>query len=197
MNKVLSPFWLKFVLVFFDDILILRKKWKEHVNHVVEVLNFIKEHKFFAKKSKCFFGKKEIEYLGHLISKEGIKVDLGKVKVIQEWPIPKNITKLRGFLGLIGYYRRFVKSYVQKTTPLTRLLKKDSFQWNEEVTTCFEQLKWTMTSLPALISIDFSKIFTIECDVSGIVIGATLMQEGKLIAFESRKLNNRKQLKST
>ena len=141
------------------------------------------------KKSKCTFGKEEVEYLGHIISHEGVKVDPNKIKPIKEWTKPVNISKLRGFLGLTGYYRRFIKNYAHITAPLTNLLKKNSFLWDEEAGRCFEELKEVMSNAPVLAILDFSKPFIIECDAFGFGIGAVLMQERHLIAFERRKLN--------
>ena len=126
MNKLFQPYLRKFVLIFFDDILIYWMTWREHIRHLGQVLTILEEHQFFAKMSKCTFGKEEVDYLGHIISKEGVKVDPNKIKAITEWPQPDNILKLRGFLGLTGYYRRHVKNYANKTTPLTNLLKKNS-----------------------------------------------------------------------
>ncbi|MDO5305519.1 MAG: reverse transcriptase family protein, partial [bacterium] len=97
MNELFHPYLRKFVLVFFDDILIYSKTWKEHLKHLEKVLSLLEENQFYAKKSKCTFGKQEVEYLGHVISKEGVKVDPKKIKAINEWPQPKNISKLRGF----------------------------------------------------------------------------------------------------
>lgn len=97
-----------------------------------QVLTVLEEHQFYAKKSKCTFGKEEVEYLRHIISKEGVKVYPNKIKYIREWPKPINISKLRGFLGLIGYYRRFIKNYDHVTMPLTNLLNKNSFRWDDE-----------------------------------------------------------------
>ena len=147
--------------------------------------------------SKCTFGKEEVSYLGHVISKEGLKVDPEKIKSNTDWPKPTNISKLRGFLGLTGYYRRFISNYAHKTTPLSNLLKKNAFQWSEEAKKCFEALKGIMSSTPVLATPEFSKPFVIECDASGYGLGAVLMQDEHLIAFESRKLIKRKQLKST
>ena len=106
-----------------------------------KVLTLLKKHQFYAKKSKCTFGKEEVEYLGHVISHESVKVDPNKIKAIKEWTKPANISKLRGFLGLTGYYQRFIKNYADITAPLTNLLNKNSFQWNEEAGMCFEELK--------------------------------------------------------
>jgi hypothetical protein len=104
----------------------------------------LRKNQFYAKLSKCSFGKKEVEYLGHIISQEGVKVDPNKIKAITEWPKPKNISKLRGFLGLTGYYRRFIKNYAHLTTPLSNLLKKNSFKWDNNAKECFETLKRVM-----------------------------------------------------
>ena len=103
-------------------------KHGEHVRHLHEVLTILEEHQFFAKMSKCTFGKEDVNYLGCIISKEVVKVDPSKIKEITEWPQPDNISKLRGFLGLTGYYRRYVKNYAHKTAPLTNLLKKNLFR---------------------------------------------------------------------
>ena len=146
--------------------------------------------------SKCTFGKEEVDYLGHIISKEGVKVDPSKIKAITEWPQLDNISKLRGFLGLTVYYRKYVKNYAPKTTPLTNLLKKNSFRWNEEAKKCFEALKSIMSSTPILATPDFIKPFA-EFNALGFGIGSIFMQEGHTIVFESRKLNKRESLKST
>ena len=111
MNSIFKPFLRKFVLVFFDDILIYSRSWKDHVQHVDTVLKLLEEKQLYAKISKCFFGVQEVEYLGHIVSHEGVKVDPNKIKSIKEWKVPKTIRQLRGFLGLTGYYRKFVKNY--------------------------------------------------------------------------------------
>jgi hypothetical protein len=110
MNFIFNPFLRKFVLVFFDDILIYSKSWEYHVGHVDKVLQLLKEQQIYSKPSKCFFGVKEVEYLGHIVSHEGVKVDLNKIKAMMDWSIPKTLNNLRGFLGLIGYYRKFVQT---------------------------------------------------------------------------------------
>ena len=122
--------------------------------------------------SKCTFGKEEVGYLGHIISKEGVKVDPSKIKEITEWPQPNNISKLRGLLGLIGYYRRYVKTYAHKKALLTNLLKKNSFQWNDEAEKSFEALKNIMSSTLVLETLDFTKPFVVECVALGFGIEA-------------------------
>ena len=116
-----------------------------------------------------------MEYLGNIVSYEGVKVDPNKIKAIMEWPIPKTIKKLRGFLGLTGYYRRFLKNYGHIATPLTTLLKKDSFQWNESTNLSFEKLKEAMCTALMLSTPNFTKEFIMECDSSGNGIGLVLM----------------------
>jgi hypothetical protein len=166
MNQLFHLYLRKFVLVFFDDILIYSKTWKEHMKHLEHVLSLLEKNQFYAKLSKCSFGKEEVEYLGHVISQEGVKVDLEKIKAITEWPKPKNISKLRGFLGLTGYYRRFIKNYAHLTTPLSNLLKKNSFKWDNSAQECFETLKRVMSSTPVLATPNFAKPFVVECDAS-------------------------------
>eukprot|EP01018_Ginkgo_biloba_P015294 Gb_10780 [translate_table: standard] len=197
MNKIFKPYLRKFVLVFFDDILIYSKSWDEHIGHVKQVLQILEDNQLYAKKSKCEFGKREVEYLGHAISGEGVKVDSKKIEAILSWSTPKNIKCLRGFLGLTRYYRKFVKGYSQIAAPLTDLLKKEAFGWNEHANQAFENLKKAMTSTLVLATPDFCKTFVIECDASGTGIGAVLMEEGRPLAFESRKLTKRDQTKST
>jgi hypothetical protein len=108
------------------------------------VLQLLKEQQLYPKPSKCFFGVKEVEYLGHIVSHEGVKVDPNKIKAMMDWPIPKTLKNIRGFLGLTGYYRKFVQNYGRITAPLMTLTKKDAFSWTLEETKAFEQLKEVM-----------------------------------------------------
>ena len=138
-----------------------------------------------CKTSKCFFGVQEVEYLGHIVSHEGVKVDPNKIKSIKKWKVPTTIKQLWGFLKLIGYYRKFFNNYGRIAPLLTTLLKKDAFSWTPEATKAFEHLKEAMFQAPVLVKVDFTKNIILECDASGNGIGVVLMQEARPISFES------------
>jgi hypothetical protein len=129
MSHVFHPFLHHFVLVFFYDILIYRKTWTEHLSHVDQVLHLLSQHQIFLKQSKCAFGASELEYLGHLVGKDGVRVDPKMIEAMQDWPHPKTFKSLCGFLGLTGYYLKFFKNYEKIVAPLTALLKKNYFTW--------------------------------------------------------------------
>jgi len=116
--------------------------------------------------------------LGHLVGKDGVKVDPKKIEAMQYWPHPKTLKILRGFLGLIGYYHKFVKNYGKIATPLTALLKKNSFTWTPAAAQDFQTLKMAMCTTPVLTLLDFTKTFVLECDALGKGIGVVLVQEG-------------------
>jgi hypothetical protein len=141
MNEVFRPYLRKFVLVFFDDILVYSKNIMEYLKHLKLVLEALKQHQLYAKMSKCSFGSLEVDYLGHLISEEGVKADPTKIEAIINWPNPRTPKALRGFLGLTGYYRKFVKGYGGIAAPLTAFIKKNSFGWNDQAKEAFKNLK--------------------------------------------------------
>lgn len=138
----------KFVLVFFDEILIYSHDVEQHIERLRQVLRTFKQHQLYINGKKCNFRKPEFEYLGHIISGSSVAANPKKVAAMVEWPIPKDVKSLKGFLGLIGYYRRFVRNYGEMAIPLTQLLTKDSFKWEKEAQVAFEQLKTAMISLP-------------------------------------------------
>jgi len=187
MNDVLRPFLRQFVLVFFDDILINSASWAEHLGHIRAVLSVLREHKLFLKRSKCSFGEPTVAYLRHVISEKGVAMDTSKVQAILDWPLPSSVRALRGFLGLAGYYRRFIRDFGSIAAPLTALLK-EAFQWSSAAEVAFKELQRALTSAPALALPDFDKPFTVECDASGSGIGAVLHQDSEAIVFFSRAL---------
>lgn len=131
MNDIFRQYLRKFVLIFFDDILVYSTTMEEHIQHLRVTLDILRSHKLFAKKSKCCFGQSRIEYLGHIISKQGVEADPSKISSMQQWPKPTTLKALRGFLGLTGYYRKFVRHYGVIAAPLTDMLKgiPSSGQW--------------------------------------------------------------------
>ncbi|GKB92246.1 putative mitochondrial protein [Tanacetum coccineum] len=131
MNEVFRPFLRKFTLVFFDDILVYSTDMQSHVKHLIKVLLVMREQQLYAKASKCIFRAPQVEYLGHIISGKGISTYPNKIQAMVDWPVPTTLKQLRGFLRLIGYYRRFVKIYASMSMPLTALLKKNTFGWND------------------------------------------------------------------
>jgi hypothetical protein len=150
MNHVFHPFLHHFVLVFFDDILIYRKTWKAHIADVDQVLQRLSQHKIFLKHSKCAFGAFEVEYLGHIFRKDGVRVDPKKIEAMQDWPRLKNLKSLRGFLGLAAYYHKFVKNYGKFASPLTMLLKNNAFSLTPTTSHSFQDLKVVMCTNPIL-----------------------------------------------
>jgi len=155
------------------------------------VLQVMRENELFAKLSKCQFGIDRVEYLGHYISGTGVETDHKKIAVILNWPLPTNQKELRSFLGLTGYYRRFIRGYAMICKPLTDLLKKDGFQWDTAATNAFEKLKEKMSSTPVLALPNFDQPFEIETDAASCGIGAVLQQNRHPIAFISKKLGPR------
>jgi hypothetical protein len=158
---------------------------------VDRVLHLLSQHQLFLKQSKCAFGASEVEYLGHLVGKDGIRVDPKKIEAMQDWPHPKTLKILHGFMGLTGYYHKFVNSYGKIASPLTALLKKNSFTWTSAAAQAFQTLKMAMCTTPVLALPDFTKTFVLKCDASGKGIGAILMQEGRPLAFTNKQLSER------
>jgi hypothetical protein len=187
MNSVLGPFLRKFVLVFFDDIFIYSTSWTEHLQHIKKVLGVLRANNLHVKRSKCSFTTPTVSYLGHVISEKGVAMDASKVESVTNWPTPRSVKGLRGFLGLAGYYRRFIKDFGSIAAPLTQLLKKEAFQWTDAASSAFQMLKTALTAAPVLQLPDFEQCFIVECDASATGFGAVLHQGSGPLAFFSRQ----------
>ncbi|KAL5545122.1 hypothetical protein UlMin_008906 [Ulmus minor] len=149
MNRVFKEFLDKFVIVFIDDILIYSKTKEEHEEHLRITLRTLEEHKLYAKFSKCEFWLDKVHFLGHVVSKDGVSVDPAKIEAVSKWPAPTNVTEIWSFLGLAGYYRRFVEGFSSLAAPLTALTKKGKkYEWTEKCEESFQELKRRLTSAP-------------------------------------------------
>ena len=189
MNKIFMPYLDKFVIVFIDDILIYSKDKAEHAKHLKIVLQILREHQLYAKFSKCEFWLDQVEFLGHVISKDGIAVNPSKIQAILEWKAPINAKEIRGFLGMAGYYRRFIEGFSKIAGPMTKLLRKNTpFEWTEKCEESFQTLKEKLTTAPVLAVPETGKDYTVYCDASKNGIGCVLMQDRKVIAYGSRQL---------
>jgi hypothetical protein len=176
-------------VVFIDDILIYSKSESEHEEHLILVLQKLRDNQIYAKYSKCEFWIGEVPFLGHIISNGGISVDPAKVKEIMEWSVPTTVTEVQSFLGLTGYYRRFIEGFSKIAKPMTSLLEKGrEFKWDEKCQDSFDQLKKRLMSPLVLVMPDLQKGFDIYCDACGQGLGWVLMQEGHVIAYASRQL---------
>jgi hypothetical protein len=191
MNGVFREYLDKFFIVFLDDILIYSKSEEEHEHHFRMVLQVLMECQLYAKLSKCSFYHKQIHYLGHIISKDGIAVDPEKIEAIREWLTPKNVTEVRSFMGLAGYYKRFIKRFSKIAHPITSLQRKGvKFQWTLYCEKSFQHLKQLLTSAPILRIIDSDEDFIICTDACNEGLGGVLSQNGVVICYESRKLKD-------
>ena len=187
MNLIFAPYLRQFVIVFFDDILIYSAILEAHIQHLETVFQCLLDNEFCLKQSKCSFAQNSIEYLGHIVSAAGVGPDPSKISAMLEWPVPVNVKQLRGFLGLTGFYRKFVCKYSTIAAPLTALLKRDAFVWTTEVQTSFDTLKTAMSEAPVLGLPNFEEPFTLETDASGSGMGAVLIQSDHPICYYSKQ----------
>lgn len=162
------------------------------------MFKILNDNQLLLKQSKCSFAQQRLEYLGHIISSNGVATDPKKVEAVTNWPPPTDTRQLRGFLGLAGYYCKFIKNYGLLSRPLTDLLKKDTqFHWTSQLQLSFDTLKQALSSAPILVLPDFNKSFTVETDTSGIGIGAVLSQDHHPVAYISKALGSKAQALST
>ncbi|GJR11309.1 putative reverse transcriptase domain-containing protein [Tanacetum coccineum] len=189
MNRVCKPYLDKFVIVFIDDILIYSKNKQEHEEHLKQILELLKKEELYAKFSKCEFWISKVQFLGHVIDSEGIHVDPAKIEAIKDWTSPKSPTEIRQFLGLAGYYRRFIEGFSKIAKPMTKLTqKKVKFVWGDKQEAAFQLLKQKLCSAPILALPEGSEDFIAYCDASKKGLGAVLMQREKVISYASRQL---------
>lgn len=194
-NDVLHDYLDLFVIVYLDDILIFSKTHEEHVHHVKQVLQRLRDHSLWAKAEKCEFFKHSVDFLGYIVSDKGISMDPKKVDTITSWPIPRTIRDIQSFLGFANFYRRFIKNYSKVTSPLTNLLRKDTkFEWSTQANSAFEYLKTAFTTAPILQHFQPGLPIVIETDASDYAIAGILSHsiDNKLypIAYYSRKLSD-------
>ena len=191
MNKIFHPYLDQFVVVYLDDIVVYSNTLEEHKQHLREVFKVLRENELYIKKEKCSFAQQEVLFLGHKITGGKLMMETTKVQAIQEWEPPTKVPELRSFLGLVNYYRRFIKGYSAIAAPLTDLLKKNRpWEWTAECQEAFDTLKRVVCEEPVLALPDHTKPFEVHTDASDFAIGGVLMQEGHPIAYESRKLND-------
>ncbi|KAL0541606.1 hypothetical protein IC582_021659 [Cucumis melo] len=194
MNRVFREFLDTFVIVFIDDILIYSKTEAKHEEHLRIVLQTLRDNKLYAKFSKCEFWLKQVSFLGHVVSKAGVSVDLAKIEAVTGWTRPSTVSEVRSFLGLAGYYRRFVENFSRIATPLTQLTRKGApFVWSKACEDSFQNLKQKLVTAPVLTVPDGSGSFVIYSDASKKGLGCVLMQQGKVVAYASRQLKSHEQ----
>ncbi|GJX03516.1 putative reverse transcriptase domain-containing protein [Tanacetum coccineum] len=189
MNQVCKTFLDKFVIVFIDDILIYSRNKVEHEGQLNQILELLKKEELYAKflKFDCWLSK--VQFLDHVIDREGIHVDLAKIESIRDWASPKIPTEIRQFLGLAGYYGRFIKGFLKIAKPMTKLTQKSvKFDWGEKEEAAFQTLKQKLCSALILALLEGSEHFVVYCDASHKGLGAVLMHKERVIAYASRQL---------
>jgi hypothetical protein len=189
MNPTLAPLLRQCVLVFFDDILVYRQSYTDHLVHLEQVLKLLQQEQWYVKLSKCAFAVREISYLGYIISEKGVSTSPDKIKDVLEWPTPTRVKEFMSFLGLAGYYRKFVQHFGIISRPLTNILKKNVvFLWTHDHQVSFDTLKSSLVSTLVLSLPDFSKPFYLETDACDVGVGAVLVQDHHPIAYVSKSL---------
>ncbi|GJQ95902.1 putative reverse transcriptase domain-containing protein [Tanacetum coccineum] len=189
MNRVCKPYLGKFVIVFIDDIFIYSRNKEEHINHLRIILELLKKEKLYAKFSKCDCWIRIVQFLGHLIDSQGLHVDPAKIEAVKNWTSPTTPTEIRQFLGLAGYYRRFIKDFSKIAKSLTELTQKNKkYIWGEDQESAFQLLKQKLCEAPILALPEGNDNFVVYCDASHQGLGAVLMQREKVIAYASRQL---------
>jgi hypothetical protein len=189
MSRVFHEYLDTFVVVFIDDILVYSADRVKHEEHLRTVMEKLREKKLFAKIKKCEFWLEEVSFMGHVVNKNGLAVDPAKVKAVVEWERPTNVREIRSFLGLAGYYRRFIEKFSSLSGPLTALTRKNApFIWSVECEESFQELKWRLVTAPVLTLPVESVGYVVYTDASKKGLGCVLMQQGRVVAYASRQL---------
>ena len=196
MDRMLRPYIDKFVVCYLDDILIYSKTKEEHLHHLRLVLDILRKHQLYAKLSKCHWVQEQVEYLGHVVSADGVRMDPRKVAAVRDWPVPSGVQELRKFLGLTNYFRKFVARYSIVAAPLTSLTRQNAFlsaaAWTPACQLAFDELKRAVAEDIVLSFPDYSAPFRVELltDASLHGSGAVLLQNGRPVAFASKKFSS-------
>lgn len=180
---IFHPYLWRFIIVFFNDILIYSGSFDDHVIHLEKTFQVLFDNQFVLKLSKCSFAQSQVEYLGHLVSKRGVEPVASKVGAIRQWPVPQSTKALRSFLGLVSFYHRLIKGYAIIATLLVKATTIEPFQWTTLAQIAFEQLKQAFSEAPVLTLTNFQLLFTIETNALGVGMSAILSQQGHPIAF--------------
>jgi hypothetical protein len=193
MSSVFKEMGDKFLKVFVDDLNIHSENWEDHLRHLGAVLSRLREINLKLNPSKCCFASESIVFLGHVVSKEGTKLDPGKIVAVLRFPEPNTVTNVRSFLGLTGYYRKYIREYSRLASPLFQLTKKDvPFVWNQDFEQVFDALKKALVKAPILVRPDFKKPFCLDVDWSTKGVSAILSQREdrfeRVVAYASKGL---------
>ncbi|XP_042016278.1 uncharacterized protein LOC121764299 [Salvia splendens] len=197
MNQVFRPFIGKFVVVYFDNILVFSRSVAQHLEHLKQIFIVLREQKLYANAKKCHFLTEEVTFLGYVVTREGIRMDAGKIDAITSWPTPTSIHDIRSFQGLASFYQRFIRDFSSIIAPITECLKVGKFVWSSEADAAFQLLKLKVTQAPVLVLPNFDDVFEVHCDASNVGIGGVLSQNQRPIAFFSEKLCDARQRYST
>ena len=191
MHRVFQPYLDQFVVVFVDDSLIYSQSQREHEDHLRIVLQLLIDHHLYGKFNKCEFWLTEVRFLGHVVLAPGVSVDPKKVEAVMSWERLKSVFEIHSFLGLVGYYKRFIEDFSRLAAPMTRLTRKEvKFDWDDQCGEAFQELKRRLTTTPILIVSDRGQGYTVYCDASRAGLGCVLMQSGRVVAYGSRQLKN-------
>ena len=194
MHRIFHPYLDRFVVVFMDNILIYSETDKDHEDHLRVVLQTLRDHQLYAKFRKCEFWLTKVRFLGHVVSASSVSVDPENVEVVMSWERPKLVFEIRSFLGLDGYYKRFIEDFSRLAPPMTKLTRKEvMFEWNDSCERVFQEWKRRVTSAPILVVPERGQEYSVYYDASKGGLGCVLMQSGRVVAYGSRQLKNHEQ----